>query len=207
MVGVSPVSVTRSGDSGSPEAILADGFQKTGIELLGFHRTISKGEATEDHLHGESTGLAAGVSELVPLIHEFSPQLRIGIPTEGYGHSGALSVSQEMVLLAVGIGLTGRKLAEIPTTMGSVGDSESLRPMGPLRERLAEGGRRFIAVSSLLEEADLILSETPLNTAHLRRLEKRLAQQIRELDDMLMVTREQISIALVELRLTSLGKG
>jgi hypothetical protein len=196
-----------TGPSASAEAILSAAFQSTGIEFLGFHRTLFKGEATDDRLHGESTGLAEVVRNLGPLIHEQAPRLRIGIPTDGYGHSGSQSVTQELDLLSLSIALTGRKMAEIPRTMVTVGDSESLRPLATLRDRVAEAGRRFIAIASVLGEADLTLSQAPLNTAHLRRLEKRLAQQIRELDDLLLVTREQIAIALAELSLGTLGKG
>ena len=189
-------------NSGSAEALLSAGFRRVGENFLSFHATLLKGEATEEHLHFASVEIARAVGDLGQLLREHASQLRIGMPTDGYSRSGTHSLHQEFVLLAKAVELTGRKLSEIPANVPSLEDSDTLRPLASLRERLVEGGRKFIVVSSLLGESDLILSELPLDHGHLNRLEKRLAYQVKELDDLLLITREQVSVAVVELGLT-----
>lgn len=189
-------------NSGSAEALLSAGFRRVGENFLSFHATLLKGEATEEHLHFASVEIARAVGDLGQLLREHASQLRIGMPTDGYSRSGNHSLHQEFELLAKAVELTGRKLSEIPANVPSLGESDTLRPLASLRERLVEGGRKFIVVSSLLGESDLILSELPLDHGHLNRLEKRLAYQVKELDDLLLITREQVSVAVVELGLT-----
>lgn len=189
----------------SPEGEIAQELERLGTHFLGFHGVVLKGEAVEEQMAKENAGLIEQVSRLASVLRQRAPELRLG-RTVGTGPRSS-SLRAEVEQVASSLALTAEKMRRLGTSVPSFSESDSLLPLRGLRERLREMGHRLIVVSSGWDEADRVLGSEATDHVHLGRLERRLHGQMEGLLELMQSAREEMSVAIVEFRLSTRKKG
>lgn len=186
----------------SAETTLATAFRGTGTLFLRFYQTVLKGEAPDARFGEEQGELVRSVDRLVEVVRQRAPDLRTQERENVHDGHDHPSLREEVDAMATGMELSARSMERLGASVPSMEESENLRPLAPLRDRLKEIGNRMIVIAGTFEEIERVAQGPHPSPLHLVRTEDRLAHLLQELDELMRISREGMQVAIVELRLS-----
>jgi hypothetical protein len=187
----------------SAEIDLAAAFRAAGTLFLRFYRMALVGEDREEAFDQIEIAVVTSVAELAGLLREKGPLLRSQETEQVHDGHPHLSLRQEVETIATGAELTTLKMQQLGQSIPAFEESETLAPLAPLRDLLRDVGNKLLVISSTFEEIDQVAQLPRPDAVHLVRTEDRLAKLLEELGELMRLAREKISIAVIELHLST----